>query len=133
MVVFGVTLIIDAVVFNTMDFWEGRVSQGTFHFEKDGQSYVVEHRLRDGLRVSRIEVRKAGRLMKTMAIEETSSGQIEYFENGVRKAQVDQISSVPRITHLASQGRVIRQDTLNMADLLPWHSVQRLPQMLAGR
>lgn len=119
MVVFAVTLVIDAVVFNTMDFWEGRVSQGTYEFEKDGQTYVVEHRLRDGLRSSTIEVRQAGRVLKTMSIEETRTGSIEYHENGERKAEVDQISAVPRITYFAKQGQVLKRSELQLPELQP--------------
>lgn len=137
LVVFGVTLIVDAVVFNTMDFWEGRVSQGTFNFEKDGHHYVVEHRLRDGLRVSRIEIRKSGRLIKQVSIEETSTGEIEYFENGALKAQVDRISLAPRITYLTDRGEVASQETIALSEQFPFHLAFQMPrknpQLMAGR
>src|SRR5688572_22802984 len=56
-IVFAVTLLIDFVIFNTIDFWEGRVSQGDFEFSKDGKVYLVHHRLDDaGLRSSRIKI-----------------------------------------------------------------------------
>src|SRR4051794_31680669 len=41
--VFVVTLIIDMVYFNTMDFWSGKVSAGTYEFNKDGKVFQVVH------------------------------------------------------------------------------------------
>src|SRR5688572_8030721 len=47
-IVFAVTLLIDAVVFNTIDFWEGKVSEGTYDFKDGDKVYQVRHEFLPG-------------------------------------------------------------------------------------
>lgn len=94
-VVFAVTLVIDAVIFNTMDFWNGRVSQGTYEFEKDGKKYIVTHSYHgQGLRQSAIQV---SHLDKTelILIKETAQNTIELWQNGTFTGCVEHIDTVP--------------------------------------
>jgi Domain of unknown function (DUF3332) len=83
--VYAVTLLIDTVIFNTMDFWDGRVSQGTYKFEKDGQMYVVQHSLdeKSGLRQSRIEIASNTAKTQVVLINETPAREIELRVDGV--------------------------------------------------
>jgi hypothetical protein len=83
--VYAITLIADMVVFNTMDFWDGRVSQGTYKFEKDGQMYVVQHSRdeKTGLRQSRIEIANNTAKPQTILISETPMHEIELRVDGV--------------------------------------------------
>lgn len=91
MVVFAVTVLIDAVIFNTMDFWEGRVSQGTFQFKEGEKTFVAEHSFQDGgkLRQSRITITENEKVQEIL-LKETASGTIEVFENGAFKVAVSE-------------------------------------------
>lgn len=88
-VVFAATLLIDAVVFNTMDFWEGRVSAGEHTFEKDGKLYAVKHFYsgEKNLRNTQIQVfdkdtHGVGKAESVILLSETEDGQVNVFENG---------------------------------------------------
>lgn len=87
-VVFAVTMLIDLVIFNTMDFWEGRISQGEYNFNQDGRMYAVRHKLdaKSGLRESKIIITGSG-LSKAqeILIKESRKDEIELFVDGVRK------------------------------------------------
>lgn len=112
-VVFAVTMLIDAVIFNTMDFWEGRVSQGTFEYSEDGKVYKAQHKLNEGgLRSSQIEVWQNEKLLHTISLIETPEHKIQLLEDGVLKSEVDNIHSLPRISHFSKGGQLISQDVL---------------------
>lgn len=84
-IVFAATLLIDSVIFNTMDFWEGRVSQGTFEFQKDGKSYVAQHSYLPGtrLRQSHIQVfQTGGKMIQDVVLRETTDHAVEVFVDG---------------------------------------------------
>ncbi len=102
-IVFAVTLLIDAVVFNTIDFWEGKVSANSYDFEEDGKYYAVkhslegEHKLRKSvIQVYPDEARKSAEA--TLVLEEQLGGKIQVTENGQIKAIVDDINSLPKLT-----------------------------------
>ena len=97
-IVFVATLLIDAVVFNTIDFWEGRVSANDYSFEKDGKMYLVKHYYlgEKKLRNTEIEIySKNNGLMKaaekSIHLAETETGQVQIFEDGALKETIDSI------------------------------------------
>ena len=55
-VVFGVTLLIDSVVFNTMDFWQGKVSAGGYEFKDGDKTYLVQHSFKPGTQYRQTEI-----------------------------------------------------------------------------
>ncbi|MEK6554928.1 MAG: DUF3332 family protein [Bdellovibrionota bacterium] len=106
-IVFAVTMLIDMVVFNTMDFWNGRVSQGDYKFDQDGTAYAVNHKILDnGLRRSHIEVfnQETNTKIQDVVLQETPEFDIEVFVNGKLKGRVADISSVPQVSLFNSKG-----------------------------
>jgi hypothetical protein len=74
--IFGITLLVDMVIFNTMDFWEGRVSANTYEFNKDGKTYLAHHRFQEGtqLKESHLQVFDANqKLLQDVVIRETAA------------------------------------------------------------
>lgn len=99
--VFAITLLIDAVIFNTMDFWEGRVSANTYNFKKDGKEYKVTHSYKGDqkLRNTHIEIlSKNNSEKKIIEISEIDNNRIQILEDGVLKGEVKDINSLPMIT-----------------------------------
>ena len=97
-IVFAVTLWVDLVIFNTVDFWEGRVSQGTYDFKKDGKTYVAHHEFIYGgtLRRSTMQAFGSdGKQIQKVVLQETTDGQIEMFVDGKIRARVRNLSSLP--------------------------------------
>lgn len=113
-IVFAVTLLIDSVIFNTMDFWEGKVSQGTFNFEKDGMKYAAHHSLDgSGLKNSRIEVFSSENAkLQEVVLKETVSSNIEVYVDGKLRGQVSDISAVPQLTVFNRSGQIKTQQPL---------------------
>lgn len=104
--VFVATMLIDAVIFNTIDFWQGRVSQGTFEFNKEGRRFVARHTLspETHLRESRIEVFESDKRVQDMILREVAGGQIDIFVDGVLKGRVDNIESAPLLSFYNKSG-----------------------------
>lgn len=112
-VVFTVTLIIDAVIFNTMDFWEGRVSQGTIEFKEGHRTFLVKHEFLPGTlrKQSTIDViDEKNQPTQRVVLTETSSGDVELTVNGQLRARVRDIASLPVASFFGDQGRLIRED-----------------------
>src|SRR5437868_3204834 len=87
-IVFFVTLLIDLVVNNTMDFWDGRVSSGTYEFKKDGKIYVARHEYMPETRLRRSTIHVSdsdGRQLQEVVLSETPAGSIEMFVDGKLK------------------------------------------------
>lgn len=119
-VVFAVTLLIDAVVFNTMDFWEGRVSQGTYQFEKGDKSYVVQHEINhnSNLKQSTIEVFDSNKeLLQEVVLSETIQGEIELYVDGALRSKVKNISSIPMASIYDVYGSVIGEKVIGLEDI----------------
>lgn len=115
-IVFFVTLLVDMVVFNTMDFWEGRVSANTYNFQDGDVKYVVTHSYKgpNKLRHSRIEIQRPGEAKpQVLELAEASSNQIRVLLNGELKATVDNIRELPRYVEFEN-GRVARTHYLNL-------------------
>lgn len=129
-VVFAVTILIDVVVFNTMDFWQGKVSQGIYEFSGEGKTFLVEHRVQPetGRKQSVIQVRDGeGRDLQNVIIRELASGQIEMMVDGVRRALVDDVSTLPRVGHFDIHGKMVKESAL-------WAELPMIPaRFLVGR
>jgi hypothetical protein len=52
-VVFAVTILIDYVIFNTIDFWEGTVSGGHYDFQDSDRNYHAFHEVMPGTQLKR--------------------------------------------------------------------------------
>lgn len=97
-VVFAVTMLIDMVVFNTMDFWNGTVAAGDYSFKNGDKTYQARHEFMPvtGLRRSTIQIfDQDQKLLQKVVLAETAEHQIEVFVDGTLKARVHGISDVP--------------------------------------
>lgn len=111
-IVFAVTLLIDAVVFNTMDFWNGTVSQGTFEFSGEGKNYVAKHELQPGttLKKSTIQVMDNHKsLLQTVILNEVAGGKIELYIDGKLRGMVNNIDSIPYVSHYNTKGELTKE------------------------
>mgnify|MGYP001086997268 CR=1 FL=1 len=109
-VVFVVTIVIDSVIFNTMDFWEGRVSAGDYEFKKDGKTYYVKHEVlpESGLKRSSIQVTDTdGSTLQNLVLAETANKEIELYVDGKLRARVRDIESVPTASLFDRNGTLI--------------------------
>lgn len=100
-VIYGIAMIIDLVIFNTVDFWEGKVSGGSYFFEKDGVKYNVAHEIYNessNLRKSTILISKANQKTSKLEIIETPNHEIDLFVDGAKLAHSENIYSIPKIT-----------------------------------
>lgn len=106
-VVFVVTLTLDAVIFNTIDFWKGQISKGDFEFKEGGKTYFVHHEIQEGtqLRKSTISFIENGQ-NKIITIAENQQGEIELFIDGHLSAQVRDLHSSPVATFFTADGRI---------------------------
>ena len=93
---FAVTLAVDGLIFNTIDFWEGRVSASDHVFENEDHIYHVQHRLQDGLRETQIRVsdNDTDLVISRITLRETKNGVIQILEDGVVRAEVSEIQDV---------------------------------------
>lgn len=120
-IVFFFTLIIDYVVFNTIDFWSGKVSSGTYKHEKDGQTFVAVHSFQEGtqLRQSVITVTDSShQLLQTVRLTETADLKIELYVDGVLRAKVDSLDSLPMITSFDKNGVMLERQSILMPALV---------------
>ena len=107
--VFGITLAIDAIIFNTIDFWEGKVSAGSHQFEEGDKVYLVQNEYvgEDKLRKSTIRIQeKSGKIFKTIVFHETDQKQIKVLVNGELKSVVKSIGDFPVAYMYKSDGQV---------------------------
>ena len=121
-VVFAVTMLIDMVVFNTMDFWEGRVSAGDYQFAEGEKTYFVQHRIlpEGSLKQSKIQVfSSAKKLLQTVELAETKNGEIELRVDGVLRTQVKDISSLPIASFYSAKGSFIEDKIVLAETALP--------------
>ncbi len=108
-IVFGVTLLIDAVVFNTIDFWEGRVSQGDYLFQQGEREYHVRHEVlpETQLRRSTIEIKDLqGKTLETQVLTENAAGEIEMTVNGVKRVAVRDVKTLPMARLFNERGEI---------------------------
>lgn len=105
-IVYAVTMLIDMVIFNTMDFWNGRVSQGNYQFNKEDRTYFVRHSIDQdsGLRQSRIEVSKDNHTIQTVVLRETASLEVELLVDGVLRGKATDLKSLPLLSLYDQKG-----------------------------
>lgn len=116
-VVFAITMLIDLVYFNTMDFWEGRVSANTYEFEKDNKKFFVKHEIspETKLKKSTIEVKDFNqKLLQTVVLKETEKEEIELYVDGVLRTKVDNIHSLPRLTSFDKSGKLLEKKYIDL-------------------
>lgn len=109
-VVFAATMLIDLVIFNTMDFWEGRVSQGTYEFSKDGKTFVARHEiLPDSRKKSTLQVLEENKVLQVVELVETANGEIEMSIDGKLHTRVRDVHSLPVASLFNAQGQLVRE------------------------
>lgn len=115
-VIFGVTLLIDSVYFNTMDFWNGTVSQGTHEFTQGDKKFVAQHEIDpNGLKKSTIRVFSAdGQQLQEVVIQQTSTDNIEVHVDQKLVAQVSNIQEFPIATVFDKKGQSVQSTPLLM-------------------
>lgn len=114
-VVFGITMLIDAVIFNTVDFWQGKVSQGDSQFKDAGKVYHVKHEILPGsnLKRSTIHVKdEAGKALQLIVLNETMTGEIEMSVDGVVRSRVRDITSIPIVAVFDKAGKLVEENPL---------------------
>jgi hypothetical protein len=114
-IVFAITMLIDMVIFNTIDFWEGKVSQGTYDFQDGEKSYHVKHEIlpNSELKKSTILVTDASAvLLQKVELLETASGEVEFYVDGQIRARVRDIKSLPVASLFDQKGHLIEENTL---------------------
>lgn len=65
-----------------------------------------------GLRSSLVEVWQDERLLHTISLIETPEHKIQLLQDGVLKSEVDNIHSLPRISHFSKSGQILSQEML---------------------
>lgn len=114
-VVFVVTLLIDMVIFNTIDFWEGRVSQGDYEFKKDGKTYHARHEILPGtgLKRSTIKITDSHQaLIQEVILSETARGEIDLYVDGQLRTRIKDIHSAPVAFLYDAEGRSLGSHVL---------------------
>lgn len=108
-VVFVVTLIVDVVYNNTVDFWEGKVSEGTYEFKDQDKVYIVRHEYLPGTKLRRSTIQFD---QQEIVISETAEGQIEVHKNGQKFAFVNGLDSFPVMSYLNNKGQIIKSEVI---------------------
>jgi hypothetical protein len=106
-IVYAVTLLVDMVVFNTMDFWEGRVSAGEYNFKEGERTFHVHHEVLPGAPLKRSTIRvfgADGKLAQTVVMQQTTEGEIELSVDGVVRSRVRDIHGLPMVSSYDSKG-----------------------------
>ena len=114
-IVFAVTLFADFIIFNTMDFWEGKVSAGSYNFKDGEKTFHVQHEYQpDGqLRRSTIRAFDENNVqMQEVVLNETAAGEIEMFVDGKLRTKVHSISELPTASLYDENGKFLKQTTL---------------------
>jgi hypothetical protein len=126
--VYGVASLIDAIVFNTIDFWNGTVSAMNYNYKKDGMDVSVAH-TRFPLRQSIITTRKGDVVKSEVKICELTTGKIALYVDGVLRGEVNNIKEVdPALTVFNEDGvtvaftKTISANDMKLAAMAPQQS-----------
>ncbi|MBC7370746.1 MAG: DUF3332 family protein [Bdellovibrionaceae bacterium] len=114
-VVFAVTMIIDMVIFNTIDFWEGRVSEGHYEYNKEGRTFQVHHEVIPGSLLKRSTIKVLSdkkELLQTIVLLETNKGEIEMSVDGQLRTRVRDINSLPVASIYDQKGSLVEDQIL---------------------
>lgn len=120
-VVFFVTLLIDTVVFNTIDFWEGRVSAGDFEFKDGSKTFYVKHEFmpNSNLRRSTIHITDADKkVLQDIVMAETVAGDIEVFVDGKLRTRVKGISEFPVASIFDEKGVMVKETAILLTPVI---------------
>jgi hypothetical protein len=121
-VVFFVTILIDVVVNNTVDFWQGRVSESTHEFHKDNKIFYVQHEImpETQLKRSTIQVKDENhKLLQTVVLLETPKKEIELIVDGTLRTKVENIDEAfPLFTSFDKNGKLLEQKNIFIEDRL---------------
>lgn len=114
-IVFAVTLLIDAVVFNTMDFWEGKVSAGSYKFQDGDKTFHVRHEIVPGTELRRSTIHivdEKETVLQVVALNEAPNGQIEMYVNGKLRTRVNGIKELPVVSQYDADENLISEQML---------------------
>lgn len=109
-IVFLATLLIDMVIFNTMDFWEGRVSQGTYDFKEGDKTYQARHEVMPETNLKRSTIKifdKNHTLLQEVVLRETPSGEIEMAIDGKVRSRVRNLLGIPTALIFDERGGIV--------------------------
>lgn len=112
-IVFAVTLLIDMVLFNTMDFWQGKVSKGDYQFKEEGRTYNVKHEFLNGTQRKQSTIAildEKSSLLQTVVLTETEKGEIELYVDGKLRTRVTDINTLPVASFFRVDGTLERTD-----------------------
>lgn len=107
--IFGITLIVDDIIFNTMDFWKGTVSENTYKFNKDDKTYVVQHEFVGPALLKRSTIKTFDSHMKQLqevVLNETANHQIEFYVDGKLRVRADSLDALPMISVFDAKGQL---------------------------
>jgi hypothetical protein len=113
-VVFFVTLLVDMVILNTADFWQGRVSAGNYQFKDGDKTFLVHHEFlpTTNLKRSTIQVLEHGKKLQEVMLSETTSGEIEFYIDGKIRTRVRDLHSIPVATLFDEKGHASEEKVL---------------------
>jgi hypothetical protein len=121
-IVFLFTMLIDYVVFNTIDFWQGKISANTYHFKDGDKNYVVKHEFQQGTQLKKSTIRvmdSNNLLLQEVVLNETPSGEIELYVDGKIRSRVKNITSIPVASIFSKDGKLVEEQTLLFTMPLP--------------
>jgi len=123
-VVFAITLLIDGVFFNTMDFWNGRVSAGDFTFKDQKKTFQVRHEYQPGnLRRSTVHVTdESGKQLQEVVFNETADHEVELFVDGQLRTKVHNINEIPIASNYDEKGNLVSENMIFSAVATTAHS-----------
>jgi hypothetical protein len=119
--IFGITLLIDSVIFNTIDFWEGKVSSGSFEFKDGDKVFQVQHEILKDSNLKRTtihEIDQNQKIIHEVVLQETKLSEIELYIDGKINKRVKNISSIPLVSIYDSKGIVISEDFIFKSDTI---------------
>lgn len=123
-VVFAATMLIDMVIFNTMDFWEGRVSQGTYEFQQGDKTYVAQHEILPGTQLKHSTIKifdSTQNLIQQVVLQELPSGEIEMSIDGQVRTRVRDVSSLPVATFFDAHGDLLGERVVFGSQVVAQH------------
>jgi hypothetical protein len=118
-IIFFVTILVDVVVLNTMDFWEGKVSAGDYHFKDGDRTFFAHHEYMPGTQLKRSSIQvkdNDGKLLQNVVFQETVEHDIELFVDGVLRARGHDMKTMPAVTMFDAKGRMTQEKVLTEID-----------------
>ncbi len=120
--VFAITMLIDMVFNNTIDFWQGKVSAGTYEFKDADKTYQAVHEYLPGTNLRRSTIQVLGtdhQLLQKVVLTETLTGEVEMYVDGKLRTRVSNITSIPVAAVYDASGKLLENRTLIFTDFNP--------------